>query len=130
MPRAWSLLGCVRDVLCVGLIRRKSVPFVRGLAFPFRDQGESRGYRKEENTKGIEGPSREPGLPFSLCQPCFDMADHVRGGVFADPCRPYPGPILASGCVPSYAGGWCGVPESQAMTPRGVIGEMTAHPSP
>ena len=35
-------------------------------ALPFIDQGGSRGYRweKEENTKGIEGPSKDPGLPF------------------------------------------------------------------
>ena len=46
---------------------------VTGPALPFIDQGGSRGYRwaKEENTKGIEGPSREPGLPFSLCLPCL-----------------------------------------------------------
>ena len=35
-------------------------------ALPFIDQGGSRGYRweKEENTKSIEGPSKDPGLPF------------------------------------------------------------------
>ena len=35
-------------------------------ALPFIDQGRSRGYRweKGENTKGIEGPSKDPGLPF------------------------------------------------------------------
>ena len=40
---------------------------------PFYRQGGSRGYRseKKENIKGIEGPSREPGLPFSLCLPCL-----------------------------------------------------------
>ena len=40
-------------------------------ALSFIDQGGSRGYRSEneENIKGIEGPSREPGLPFSLCLP-------------------------------------------------------------
>ena len=95
MPRAWSLLGRMRDVLCVELIRQKSVPSMGAPALPFIDQGGSRGYRweKEENTKGIEGPSRESGLPFSLCLPYFNMADRVRGGVFADPRRPYPGPI-------------------------------------
>jgi len=42
-------------------------------ALPFIDQGGSRGYRweKEENTKGTEGPSKDPGLPFSLCLPCI-----------------------------------------------------------
>ena len=39
---------------------------------PFIDQGGSRGYRweKEENTKGIEGPSKGSGLPFPPSQPC------------------------------------------------------------
>ena len=38
---------------------------------PFIDQGGSRGYRweKEENTKGMEGPSKDSGLPFSLRLP-------------------------------------------------------------
>ena len=40
-------------------------------ALPFIDQGGSRGYRweKEENTKGIEGPLKDPGLPFFPCLP-------------------------------------------------------------
>ena len=117
--------------MCVELIHQKSVPSVGGPALPFINQGGSRVYRweKEENSKGIEGPSRELGLPFSLCLPYFNMADRVRGGVFADPRRPYPGPILASGCVPSYAGGWCDVSEGQATTLRGVDGEVTLCPS-
>ena len=59
--------------MCIELIHQKSVPLVGGPALPFIDQGGSRGYRweKEENTEGIEGPSREPGLPFSLCLPCL-----------------------------------------------------------
>ena len=42
-------------------------------ALPFIDQVGSRGYRweKKENAEGIEGPLREPGLPFSLCLPCL-----------------------------------------------------------
>ena len=42
-------------------------------ALPFIDQGGSRGYRweKEENTKGIEGPSKDLGLPFSLHLHCI-----------------------------------------------------------
>ena len=42
-------------------------------ARPFIDQGGSKGYRweKEENTKGIEGPSKDSGLPFFLCLPCL-----------------------------------------------------------
>ena len=40
---------------------------------PFIDQGGSRGYRweKEENTKSIEGPSKDPGLPFFPRLPCI-----------------------------------------------------------
>ena len=50
-----------------------SVFLVGSHALPFIDQGGSRGYRweKEENTKGIEGPSKDPGLPFSLRLPCI-----------------------------------------------------------
>ena len=60
----------VRDVCCV--VRQKSVPLVGSPALPFIDQGGSRGYRweKEENTKGIEGPSKVPGLSFPLSLPC------------------------------------------------------------
>ena len=59
--------------MCVELIHQKSVPLVGALPSLFIDQGGSRGYRweKEENAEGIEGPLREPGLPFSLCLPCL-----------------------------------------------------------
>ena len=59
--------------MCIELIHQKSVPLVGGPALPFIDQGGSRGYRweKEENAEGIEGPLREPGLPFSLCLACL-----------------------------------------------------------
>ena len=42
-----------------------------GHALLFIDQGGRRGskWEKEKNVKGIEGPLREPGLPFSLCLP-------------------------------------------------------------
>ena len=42
-------------------------------ALPFIDQGGSRGYRREneENTKSIEGPSKDQGLPFFLVLPCI-----------------------------------------------------------
>ena len=79
MPRAWSLLGCMRDVLCLcqtGLCVSHSLkvgPF-SGEPYPlfYRPRG-GRGYRweKEENTKGIEGPSKDSGLPFFLCLPCL-----------------------------------------------------------
>ena len=42
-------------------------------ALSFIDQGGSRGYKweKEENTKGIEGPSKDPGVPFFPRLPCL-----------------------------------------------------------
>ena len=42
-------------------------------ALPFIDQEGSRGYRWEnvENTKSIEGPSKDLGLPFFLRLPCI-----------------------------------------------------------
>ena len=57
----------------VELIHQKSVPLVGAPALPLIDQGGSRGYRteKKENAKVIEGPLREPGLPFSLCLSCL-----------------------------------------------------------
>ena len=60
------------EFVCVCSVKNRS-PFVGSHALPFIDQGGSRGYRweKEENIKGIEGPLREPGLPFSLCLPCL-----------------------------------------------------------
>ena len=78
-----SLTVC--DVCCV--VHQKSVPLVGSPALPFIDQGGSRGYRweKEENTKGIEGPSKDPGL--------LNMADRVRSDMFVDLRRPCPGPI-------------------------------------
>ena len=54
----------VCDVCC--FVRQKSVPLVGSPALLFIDQEGSRGYRweNEENTKSIEGPSKDPGLPF------------------------------------------------------------------
>ena len=59
------------------------------------------------------------------CAYLTNMADHVRDGMFADPYRAVPWPPSATGCVPSYTSGWCGVSESQAVTLRGVDGEVT-----
>ena len=86
---------CVKYRVCVQLLRPVSVPLVGGPALPFIDQRGSKGYRseKEENTKGIEGPSREPSLPFFHVSALLNMADCVRGGVFADLRRPCPGLI-------------------------------------
>ena len=58
-----------------------------------------------------------------------NMADRVRDGMLADPYRAIPWPLSASGSIPSHTGEWCDVPESRAMTLRGVDGEMTIHPS-
>ena len=58
-----------------------------------------------------------------------DMADRVRDGMFADPYRAMPWPHSASGYVPSYTGGRCGVLGSQAVTLRRVDGEVTIHSS-
>ena len=70
MLRARLLLGCVLcDVLCV-----KSICPLSGVSCPtfYRPRG-CRGYRweNEENTKSIEGPSKDPGLPFFLRLPCI-----------------------------------------------------------
>ena len=66
------LVVCV--MCCVCSTDPSSVDPFSGEPCPtfYRPRG-STGYRweKEENTKGIEGPSREPGLPFSLCLPCL-----------------------------------------------------------
>ena len=57
----------------VSKVGLKSVSLVGCPTLPFIDKGGSRGYRweKEENTKGIEGPSKDPGLPFFPCLPCL-----------------------------------------------------------
>ena len=59
-------------------------------ALPFIDQGGSRGYRweKEENTKSMEGPSKDSGLPFFPAPALHNMADRVRSGVVVDLRRP------------------------------------------
>ena len=48
-------------------------PLVGSHALPFIYQGGSRCYRweKEDNTKSIEGPSKDPGLPFFPRLPCI-----------------------------------------------------------
>ena len=58
-----------------------------------------------------------------------NMVDHVRHGMFIDPYRAVPWPLAASGCVPSYTGGRCDVPESRVVTLQGVDGEVTIRPS-
>ena len=77
----------------------------------------------------VEKVLRESRVFLFLCACPANMADHVRDGVFADPYRAVPWPLSASGCVPSYTDGWCGVPESRAVTLRGVDGEVTIRPS-
>ena len=46
-----------------------------------------------------------------------NMADHVRNGVFIDPYRAMPWPLVASGRIPSYTGGWCDMPEIVGTIP-------------
>ena len=65
----------------------------------------------------------------SPCACPVDMADHVKDGMFIDPYRAVPWPHSASGYVPSYTGGWCGVLGSRAVTLRGVDGEVTIRQS-
>ena len=85
-------------------------PLVGCPALPFIDLGGSRGYirEKEKKTKGREGPSKESVFLSSYACPA-DMADRVRNGMFTDPHMVVPSPHSASGYVPSYIGGWCGV---------------------
>ena len=108
-----SLTVC--DVCCV--VRQKLVPLVGSPALPFIDQGGSRGYRWEKvektKVKKVLRGSRVFLFPY-VCP--ANMVDCVRDGMFADPYRAMPWPPSASGCVPSYTGGWCGVPEIQAVT--------------
>ena len=119
MPRARLLLGCV---LCVESIRPPS-----GVPCPpfYRPRG-SRGHRWEKEEKKVE--KGESGFPFPCACPT-NMADRVRDGVFVDPYRVVPWLLSASGCVPSYVGGWCGVSEGQDVTLQGVDGEVTMRPS-
>jgi len=68
-PRARLLLDCM---LCVPNDPSKVDPFSGVHCPPFYIPRGSRGYRwkKEEKTKGREGPSGELGLPFPMCLPC------------------------------------------------------------
>ena len=120
-------LGCCLAMSCLS---KRSVPLVGCPALPFIDQGGSRGYRweKEEKPK-VEKVLRGSRVFLFLCTYPANMADPVRDGMFANPYRAMPWPPSASGCVPSYTGGWCGVPESPVVTLRGVDGEVTIRPS-
>ena len=112
------------------MIDEKSVPLVGCPALPFIDQGGSRGYRweKEEKPKveKVLRGSRVFLFPFACLA---NMSDHVRDGVFVDPYRAVPWPHPASGYVPSYTGGRCGVTGSRVVTLRGVDREVTIRPS-
>ena len=82
---------------------------------------------EREKTKGIGGPSKDPSLPFFLRLPCLTwqtMSEVACLLIFVGhalaPFSKWVRPILR--------GGRCGVPESRAVTPRGVIGEVTIRP--
>jgi len=99
-------------------------------ALPFIDQGgaEVTKGRKRKKPKVEKVLWGSQVFHFPCAYPA-NMADHVRDGVFADPYRVMSWLLSASGCVPSYAGGGCGVLEGQAATLRGVDGEVTLRPS-
>ena len=76
---------------------------------------------ERRKTRGQEGPSKVPGLPFPLSQPA-DMADGARDSTFADPNRAVPWLSSASGHVLSCPGGRHDAPGCQAVTLRGADG--------
>ena len=98
---------------------------------PFYRPRGNRDYRweKEEKTRDREGPLKVPGLPLSLEPTLLNMADGARNSTFVDPDRAMLWFRSASGRVPSYFGGLCGVPGCRAMTLRGADGEVTIRPS-
>ena len=108
-------LGCCLAVCCVSkTIDQKSVPLVGCPSLPFIDQGgvgvtDGRKRKKPKVEKVLRG-NRVFLFPYACS---VNTADSVRGGVFANPYRVVPWPLSASGCVPSYTGGRCGVPESE-----------------
>ena len=126
-PRARLLLGFV---LCVENNRSKVSP-LSGVPCPpfYRPRGagviEGRKRKKPKVEKVLRG---NRVFLFSCVCPA-NMADRVKDGVFADPYRVMPWLLSASGCIPSFAGGLCGVSEGQAMTLRGVAREVTLRPS-
>ena len=119
MPRARLLLGCM---LCV-----ESICPLSGVPCPpFIDQGgawitDGRNRKKPK----VEKVLRRSWVFLSPYACLDDMADRVRDGMFVDPHSVVPWPLSASGCVPSYTSGWCGMPESRAVTLWGVDGEVT-----
>ena len=118
------------DVLCVELISQKLGPF-SGVPCPpfYRPRGagvtDGRKRKKPKVGKVLRG-SRVFLFP---CACPTNLAEYVRNGVFIDPYRAVPWPLAASGCVPSYTGGRCDVPESRVVTLQGVDGEVTIRPS-
>ena len=98
MPRARWLLGCVLcDALCVESIRPLSgvpcPPFYR----PRGEQGLQMGERGK--TRGREGPSKVPGLPFSL-EPTLLTWQMVlgiaRSSILIGPCSGFGQLVVAS----------------------------------
>ena len=103
-------LSCCLVVCCVS---KRSVPLVGCPALPFIDQGGVgvTDGRKRKKSK-VEKVLRRSRVILFPCAYPANMTDHVRDGVFADLHRAVPWPHPASGYVPSYTGGRCGVPGS------------------
>ena len=117
-------LGCCLAVSCVS----KMIGPFSGVPCPpfYRPRGEQGLQMRDRGKKPkVEKVLRESRVFLFPCDCPANMADRVRDGMFADPDRAMPRPPSASGCIPSYIGGRCGVPESQAVTLRGVDGEVT-----
>ena len=93
-------------------IRQKLVPLVGCPALSFIDQGGVGVIdgRKRKKPKVEKVPWGSQVFLFPCAYPA-NMADRVGDGVFADPYRVVPWLLSASECVPSYAGGRCGVSE-------------------
>ena len=98
-PRAWSLLGCMRDVLCLS----NWSPFVGSPALPFIGQGRAGGLQMGERGKNLRWRSPFEGveLSFSL-EPVLLSWQTVSEMVCSlTLAGPRPSPASASGYVPS-----------------------------
>ena len=119
MPIAWLLLGYV---LCV-----ESIHPLSGVPYPpfYRLRGAGITVERKSKKLEVEKVLRRSRVFLSPRVCPADMTDHVRDCVFSDLHRAMPWPHPASGYVPSYIDGQCGVLGSRAVTLRGVDGEVT-----